>query len=210
MFAVREGVRKSLFGDAGEDEFALGEDFSGFRVDNFRDKVVYVDMQPGLLLAFKGNAGAGKLGQAVNDVRLDAQAFLNAFAHLLAPGLGPEDGRLEPVLEALFGYAFAKIDRVGGRAAHDGGPTVAHELEPALGIADDMGSLRLPTFFEPPFSTGPGEQAVAEWTTSFLSAPAATLAHAQHSSHKSMSCWVEKATTRLPVVSLVNWMRTQS
>ena len=89
---------EGLLGDGGEDQLALGavgQDLAGVGVDDLGDEVVLIDVHAVLLGALVGDAGAGKLGQAINIIGLDAQLALDVAAHLLGPGLGAEDAGLE-------------------------------------------------------------------------------------------------------------------
>ncbi len=89
---------EGLLGDGGEDQLALGavgQDLAGVGVDDLGDEVVLTDVHAVLLGALEGDAGAGKLGQAINIIGLDAQLVLDVAAHLLGPGLGAEDAGLE-------------------------------------------------------------------------------------------------------------------
>ena len=84
--------------DGGEDQLALaavGQDLAGVGVDDLGDEVVLTEVHAVLLGALVGHAGAGKLGQAINIIGLDAQLALDVAAHLLRPGLGAEDAGLE-------------------------------------------------------------------------------------------------------------------
>ena len=62
-----------------------------------------VDVHPGLGGALEGHAGTGQLRQAVYIIGFNTQGILDVLAHLLAPGLRPEDARLQRDL--LRGHA---------------------------------------------------------------------------------------------------------
>ena len=90
--------RKRLFRDRREYQLtlcALGQDLAGVGVDDLGDEVVLVDVHPVLRAAFIRNARPGKLRQAVNIERLDAEVLLDVLPHLFAPRLGAENTGLE-------------------------------------------------------------------------------------------------------------------
>ena len=61
--------RESVLGNTSEDQLAdaaFRQHFTGFWVDNFRDKIVFVDVHTVLVAALKSDARAGNLGQAID------------------------------------------------------------------------------------------------------------------------------------------------
>src|SRR6266487_6852440 len=87
--------RHGLPGQRGEDQLAKGpwrQRRAGGGVDNLREEVVFVDVQPALRLdAFAGDAGADDLREPVDVERLQAEQRLDLDAHRLGPWLGTED-----------------------------------------------------------------------------------------------------------------------
>ena len=82
--------REGLLRDRGKHQLALcafREYLAGIGVDDFRNEMILVDVHARLRAAFIRNARAGKLRQAVDIIRLDAEALLDILTHLLAPRL---------------------------------------------------------------------------------------------------------------------------
>ncbi len=159
---------EGLLGDGGEDQLALtalGEDLPGVGVDDLGDEVVLVDVHPGLGGALEGDAGAGELGQAVNIVGFNTQRILDVLAHLLTPGLGPEDARLQGDLvggEAHLLHGLADVGGVGGGAAEDGGREVHDEHDLPLRVAGGGGDGEAAHLVAAAVEAGAsGEEAVA-------------------------------------------------
>ena len=136
----------AFLGNGGENHlaiFAVGHGVAGLRIQYLDDHVVLIDMHALLFKTFKGNAGAGDLGKAVDVARVDAQQFFQMDAHLLGPGLRAEASC--PELYVLAGRkahvadGLAQIGGVGRGAAKYGGAHLAHHHNLALGIAGGHG-----------------------------------------------------------------------
>ena len=158
---------EGLLGDGGEDQLALGavgQDLAGVGVDDLGDEVVLTEVHAVLLGALVGDAGAGKLGQAINIIGLDAQLALDVAAHLLRPGLGTEDAGLELDLipQAALVDALGQESGVRGGAAEDGGAEVTHELDLPVRVAGGHGQGQAADLVGAAVQTrAAGEEAVA-------------------------------------------------
>ena len=100
---------------------SLRQHLAGIRVDNFCDKMILVDVHTGLRAAFIRNTRAGKLRQAVDIIRLDAEALLDILTHLLTPCFCAENTGLQMDLvpQAALVNRFSQIRRVGRCAAQN-------------------------------------------------------------------------------------------
>ena len=127
--------RECLLVQGGEDQLALGafrQHFPGLRVDDLRIEMVLIDVHAVLLLALEGHARPAGFREAVDVIGLDAQALLDAAAHLLRPGFRPEDADAQLVvlrLVALLRQGLPDVGGIGGGTADDGGVQVHHELD---------------------------------------------------------------------------------
>ena len=97
--------RQTFLGQRGEDQLAhlaIGQNLAGFGVNDLGVEVIFPDMQAVLRLdAFIGDAGAHHFRQAVNVDGVHVEDLLDLLAHLVGPGLGPEDADLK--------RAFARV-----------------------------------------------------------------------------------------------------
>ena len=185
--------RKRLLVKAGEHQLALaavGKNLAGVGVDNLYIEVILVDVHAPLLGTFKRDAGTADLCQAVDVIRLDAEALFDAAAHFLCPGLGAEDAGFELVvggLVAFFGERFADVGSIRGCAAENGGVEIHHKLNLSVCIAGGHGQRQAADLVGAAVESGAaGKESVA----------VANL-------HNIL------ATTRLPVVPEVDWILTQ-
>ena len=123
-------------------------------------------MQPVLGLdAFRGNARADDLRQAVDVDGLDPKPLLDLPAHLLGPGLGAEQADLEldrVEVDLHLADHIVDIEREGRRAADGGAAEVLQQqdllLRVAAGDGDDRSAHALRAVVR---AQAAGEQAVA-------------------------------------------------
>ena len=157
----------ALFGETGDDEFAFGalrKLLAGLRVDDFRQEVVFPDVEASVEIAVRGDAGTGDLRQAVNVVGFDVETSLDLLAHLVGPGFGAVDGAFQRDLIDAAGRLefFRDVQQIGRRTADDGRFAVDQHVDEFLGVAgthrDDQSAEFLGTVVS---AEAAGEQAVA-------------------------------------------------
>ncbi|MPN24182.1 hypothetical protein SDC9_171576 [bioreactor metagenome] len=103
--------RECFFGNACEYQLAflaIRQYLTGIRVDDFSDKVVFIDVHTCLFAAFKGHARPRDFGEPVNIIGFDAKLILNILAHFLTPGFRTEDTgfQLNFILKTHFTNRF--------------------------------------------------------------------------------------------------------
>ena len=114
--------RESLLRNRGEHQFTLRsfrKHFAGVWVDNFCDKMIFVDVHAGLCAALIRHTRAGKFSQTVNIICFDTETLLDILPHLLTPCLRTENTGLQMdfVLQPALVDGFCQIRSVGRRAA---------------------------------------------------------------------------------------------
>lgn len=99
--------------------------------------MILVDVHTGLRAAFIRNTRAGKLRQAIDIIRLDAEALLDILTHLLTPCFCAENTGLQMDLvpQAALVNRFRQIRCVGRGAAKDSRAKILHELQLTVSIA---------------------------------------------------------------------------
>ena len=132
--------REGLLRDRRKHQLALcslRQHLAGIRVDNFCDKMILVDVHTGLRAAFIRNTRAGKLRQAIDIIRLDAEALLDILTHLLTPCFCAENTGLQMDLvpQAALVNRFSQIRRVRRCAAQNGRTEILHKLQLPVGVA---------------------------------------------------------------------------
>ena len=107
--------------------------------------MIFENVHPVLFAAFDCDPGTDDLGESVDVVGADPGIGLDPFTHLLGPGFGAEDARLERKfahVDAAGRRLFDHEEEVRGSAADRGGSEVAHQHDLALRIAAGSGNHR--------------------------------------------------------------------
>ena len=136
--------RRAFFFQGGDDQFpqfAVGEDFAGFGIDDLKIEVIIEIVHPCVVLAVDGDAGAVYFGESVDIVKLHAEFVGDAVSHLFAPAFGTDHTFFQADLvfyTALFDL-FGQEQSVGRGGAENGGLHIFHETDLFIGVAGAHG-----------------------------------------------------------------------
>ena len=93
--------------------------------------------------AFDADAGTAHFGETVDVERLNAGLFFNTLSHLFGPRFGTENthaNRKIMQIDSHLSRLFAKVNKIGRRAADTGYTEVAHQHDLALRVASGCGN----------------------------------------------------------------------
>src|SRR5574344_163992 len=109
--------REAFLRERGEYKFAndiFTNRLQSVAVNNFRNEVVFVDMQAFVIFAVTGNARPHHFTQTVDVVRLDVEHIFNLIAHLLRPRFSTAEGsaQLYFIEQSLRCYLLCNMQKV--------------------------------------------------------------------------------------------------
>ena len=139
--------RKGFFCDRSKHQLALTalrQNLARIRIDDLRNKVVFIDMHTGLLAALEGHTGTACLCKTIDIVGLNAQFILNILPHLLTPCLRAEDTcfQLDLILQPSLMNALRQKSGIGRRTAQDRRTQIHHKLQLSVRIAGRHGQCQ--------------------------------------------------------------------
>ena len=132
--------RHTFLGKGSEHEFALSavwQLFEGFRIDDFRIEMVFVDVRAVLFLTFIRYTRTHNFAQAIDVVTLQAEAFFDFLAHIVSPRFSTErtDTQADVFLaQAHLFKGFCQIERIRRGTCDTRNLQVANEADMLFGI----------------------------------------------------------------------------
>ena len=146
VFGTIADHRHPLFGQRGQNQFAVGsvgDGFEGFGIENFGIKMILVDVHPAFLAALARNAGSDDLAEPVIVIGENIEFSRDFAVHFLGAGFGAEQSQSQleifDVVTQFFDH-FADIQGIRRRADQYGRLQIFQKHHLTLGVAGTGGN----------------------------------------------------------------------
>ena len=131
--------RECLLCNTGKYQFtdlSLRQDFPCLRIDDLRNKVIFLDVHSCLFLTFKRYTRTGNLCETVDIIRFDSKHIFDIMTHFLCPWLCAKDTcfQLDLIAKSSLVDGLREVCRVRWRTADNGRSQVRHKLQLSLRI----------------------------------------------------------------------------
>src|SRR5690554_1420112 len=132
---------QALLGNGRKNQLAqlpLGQNLQSLRINNLRNKMVFINVQTTLVRTFKRNTRTNDLTQAININGLNLQTLLNLPPHILRPRFCPKnaDAQFQVLpLNTTFLNSLSQVRSIRRRTSQYRTAKILHQLQLPLGIA---------------------------------------------------------------------------